>query len=171
MNWDAIGALGEIAGALAVVVSIVYLSIQIRSNTRAMKAGAGFDATHSWATINEQVVLYPDEIMPVFIKAFDPDERMENFSELERVRLGAHFRALFQKLEGQYHLVKYGYLDPDIWETRRTWARGAIDLPVLRAWWDQERTESIFTEDFILIIESAEPIRVSVPSLRSLNDA
>jgi len=36
MNWTAIGALGEIAGAVAVVVSLAYLSVQIRANSRAL---------------------------------------------------------------------------------------------------------------------------------------
>lgn len=30
MNWDALGAIGEIVGAGAVVVTLVYLSVQIR---------------------------------------------------------------------------------------------------------------------------------------------
>ena len=30
MNWDAIGAVGEIVGALAVVISVIYLAVQIR---------------------------------------------------------------------------------------------------------------------------------------------
>ena len=30
MNWEAIGAVGEILGALAVVVSIVYLAAQVK---------------------------------------------------------------------------------------------------------------------------------------------
>ena len=30
MNWDAIGAVGEIVGAFAVVVSLIYLALQIR---------------------------------------------------------------------------------------------------------------------------------------------
>ena len=37
MNWDAIGAVGEIAGAIAVVVSIIYLSTQIRASIRQSK--------------------------------------------------------------------------------------------------------------------------------------
>jgi hypothetical protein len=36
MNWTAIGAIGEIAGALAVVVSLVYVSIQVRANSKAL---------------------------------------------------------------------------------------------------------------------------------------
>ena len=34
MNWDAIGAVGEIIGALAVVVTLAYLAVQIRASTR-----------------------------------------------------------------------------------------------------------------------------------------
>lgn len=33
MNWDAIAAVGEIMGALAVVVSVAYLAVQIRKQT------------------------------------------------------------------------------------------------------------------------------------------
>ena len=38
MNWDAIGAIGEIVGAIAVVVSLIYLSIQIRTSSSLAKA-------------------------------------------------------------------------------------------------------------------------------------
>jgi len=34
MNWDAIGAVGEALGALAVVVTLIYLSTQIRQNSK-----------------------------------------------------------------------------------------------------------------------------------------
>ena len=34
MNWDAIGAVGEIFGAIAVFVSLIYLAVQTRNNTR-----------------------------------------------------------------------------------------------------------------------------------------
>jgi len=33
MDWDAIGAIGEMAGALAVVVTLTYLALQIRAST------------------------------------------------------------------------------------------------------------------------------------------
>ncbi len=34
MNWDAVAAVGEMIGALAVVASLAYLAMQIRHNTR-----------------------------------------------------------------------------------------------------------------------------------------
>lgn len=40
MNWDAISAIGEIAGAFAVFASLLYLAIQIKHSNNAMKAQA-----------------------------------------------------------------------------------------------------------------------------------
>ena len=37
MNWDAISAVGEILGAAAVVLSLVYLATQIRQGTSATR--------------------------------------------------------------------------------------------------------------------------------------
>ena len=34
MDWDAVAAIGEAVGALAVVVSVIYLALQVRNNTR-----------------------------------------------------------------------------------------------------------------------------------------
>ena len=44
MNWDALGAIGEIVGAIAVVLSLLYLAVQVKlvrettdRNTRQMR--------------------------------------------------------------------------------------------------------------------------------------
>jgi hypothetical protein len=36
MNWNALGALGELVGG-AVVITLIYLSAQTRQNTKAMR--------------------------------------------------------------------------------------------------------------------------------------
>ena len=38
LNWEAIGAVGELLGATAVFATLVYLATQIRQNTKMMKA-------------------------------------------------------------------------------------------------------------------------------------
>lgn len=38
MNWDAVGAVGEIVGALAVVMALIYLAVQVRQSTNATQA-------------------------------------------------------------------------------------------------------------------------------------
>ena len=36
MNWEAIGAIGEVVGAIAVVTTLIILLIQVRQNTQSM---------------------------------------------------------------------------------------------------------------------------------------
>jgi hypothetical protein len=40
MNWEAISAVGEIVGAIAVVVTLMYLAVQIRRGTTATQAAS-----------------------------------------------------------------------------------------------------------------------------------
>ncbi|MDH4054457.1 MAG: hypothetical protein OEW73_02610 [Gammaproteobacteria bacterium] len=37
MNWEAIGAIGELVGAIGVVVTLIYLAYQIRQNTEQLE--------------------------------------------------------------------------------------------------------------------------------------
>jgi hypothetical protein len=38
MNWDAIGAIGESVGSIAVLITIIYLAVQVRQNNRNTKS-------------------------------------------------------------------------------------------------------------------------------------
>ena len=40
MNWDAIGAIGEIVGAVAVVVTLGYLIVQVRQSRKVVRRSA-----------------------------------------------------------------------------------------------------------------------------------
>ncbi len=40
MNWDALGAIGELVGAMAVVLTLLYLAVQLRQNTNLASGAA-----------------------------------------------------------------------------------------------------------------------------------
>ena len=40
VNWEAISAIGQIVGAFAVVISLIYLAREIRSNARAARVAS-----------------------------------------------------------------------------------------------------------------------------------
>jgi hypothetical protein len=157
-NWEAIGAVGQLVGAAGVIVSIVYLAIQIRTNTRTMRGRAAFDATHSWATLNEAWSQLPDEFQAQAARWFDPALRLEQLSDAEYARFSQLFRAVFQKLEGQYYLFKHGLLDAGIWETRSRVGRGMIEQPALRAWWEGELRNGTFSEEFVGVLNAARSV-------------
>jgi len=160
MNWEAAGALGEIIGAIAVVISILYLAAQIGANTRTMKANAGFEATHSWAAANENMEQHSDEQLAVLLRAYGKGETWDSFSEIERTRITLMTRALFQKLEGQYYLYKYGTLDEGIWKNRSSWAAGLLVTPYFQTWWKIEKDQLVYSDEFVRSLENAEPVTV-----------
>lgn len=56
MNWDALGAIGELVGALAVVATLMYLAKQIRDNSVQLKANS----------INDIATLFNDAFQPIY---------------------------------------------------------------------------------------------------------
>lgn len=50
MNWEAIGSVGEIVGSIAVVISLVYLAVQIR---HANKQSEIESFRHTWTGLNQ----------------------------------------------------------------------------------------------------------------------
>ena len=60
VNWEAISAIGQVVGAIAVVVSLIYLANEVRRNTRETR-----DASMRWVSDNytqwvRQVSGHPD---------------------------------------------------------------------------------------------------------------
>jgi hypothetical protein len=53
MNWDALGALGEIIGAIAVLVTLLYLAQQDRQSNRFAIASNEVAIRNSFSPINE----------------------------------------------------------------------------------------------------------------------
>ena len=59
MNWDAIGAIAESLGVIGVIVTVVYVAVQIRHNSQAVQGAteqAGFQ--QAWQKIKHG---YPNE--------------------------------------------------------------------------------------------------------------
>ena len=48
MNWDAVGAIAEFAGALAVIITLIYLSYQLRQSNKIAKAEAIREITRTY---------------------------------------------------------------------------------------------------------------------------
>ncbi len=44
MNWDALGAVAELLGAIAVFLTLAYLTVQVRQNSKALELQNEFSA-------------------------------------------------------------------------------------------------------------------------------
>lgn len=105
MNWDAISAIGEIIGAVAVVVSLIYLGIQIQQNTRqvsiSIKAAelsvieGNIDSANR---IREFFLLNP-ELLDLYRTGW---KSYHNLDTLSKAKFGLLLRNVFSQVEGAY---------------------------------------------------------------------
>ena len=67
MDWEAIGAVGEVLGAIGVIFSLVYLALQIRASTRQTNADAVYNFHKAQADVMESFHSQP-ECAKIFAK-------------------------------------------------------------------------------------------------------
>ncbi len=171
MTLEELYYISQIVAVIAIFGSLIFVGVQVRqnseqikANTRSIKAAAAFEGTHSWATTNEMIVAdASDAFLLMAIATYDPGKGWHDFAEADRARVTLVQRALFQKLEGLYFLYKYGNLDKALWEARLSWAAGVIKLPFYRQWWEFEKTQNIWSGEFVATIEMARETTNVVP--------
>lgn len=142
MNWEAISAIGEIIGALGVVISLVYLAIQIRHNTRAMMAQSAREAVAAMREFNKSMI-DDQEISRIFRLGA---ENLQNLTEEERARFGHILFNFFKTAEELHYQYLHGTLDQEIW---KSW-KGIVSLystsPGFNEYWKMR--EMFFTPAF-----------------------
>ena len=88
MNWDALGAIGEVIGPLAVFLTLGYLAVQIRQNTKAVRASA-LDSSVNAVNAVRVAMIENVEVTALYRKGLEnPDELDDN--EKTRFRLLVH---------------------------------------------------------------------------------
>ena len=97
MNWEAVGAIGEILGALAVVVTLAYLVAQLRQNTRALKSST-FQAINAEMSRTTEVIATDPDLSTLFLKA---QGGLSSLSEAERIQ----FSMLLLMTMRRFHAV------------------------------------------------------------------
>ncbi|MGR8946680.1 MAG: hypothetical protein ACU84Q_01445 [Gammaproteobacteria bacterium] len=60
MNWDAIGAISEVAGTATVVISVLYLAVQVRQSNRQSASASGTEVLGEMNRLQEFVFSDPN---------------------------------------------------------------------------------------------------------------
>src|SRR5262245_46556297 len=131
VNWEAISALGQLVGALAVVISLIYLANEVRSNTRATR-----EASMRWVQDNytqwvRQVSGHPD-LSELYYRGIHDFESLEG---VELVRFSGLMVELFRRSEEMYYLRLQGHLEPYVWNGLEASMRDFNRYPGVQAWW------------------------------------
>lgn len=166
MNWDAISGTAELIGAIAVVVSLLYLAWEVRTNTRTLRADSAREAQIQWATVNER--LYESPNLNIISRAFDPDSNADDFTDEEKRIVFFFARSIMQRAESELFQYQAGLLDPPIWKGHLLWVAGFVRLPVFKDWWETERNQPFYTQAFRNCFEDVSDAPLAPDLMRAL---
>jgi hypothetical protein len=111
MSLQDFGNLGEFIGAIAVVISLVYLAAQIRQNTRALHSSSYAQSAEQLWLVNLAVAQNSDLARIMAESAAD-----KPLSPEDTVRLEAALQLYFFGMENLFRQYERGLLDSDTWE-------------------------------------------------------
>ena len=152
MNWEAVGALAEAFGAIAVVVSLLVLAKQVRESNRVARGETIRARGERMVDIWFRVVENP-RLFHVTQKAFFDEVPPESLSAEDRNALHMVLRALVHLWESEYIENRDGELDGKVWARRARTIASMIDTkPAYGASWDELRP--ILTDEFFAEIEA-----------------
>ena len=147
MNWEAIGAIGEIAGALAVIVTLVYLSAQVRQNTKASRLAAIQAASENSSRFSELLASDPELSELVWRGMRDPD----SLDKAETRRFIAAWNVFMRREAVSFYLYKEGVMPEKLWQARTAALQGNINQPGLQLY--LEVGASTLPADFLAFLK------------------
>ena len=100
VNWEAISAIGQVGGAIALVISLIYVASEVRRNTRATHLAAirsMHDAFNRWI---QQIAEHP-HLTEVYNRGIHDFESPEG---TDLIRFFSLMHGAFRNHEEIYHL-------------------------------------------------------------------
>jgi hypothetical protein len=147
MNWDAIGAIGEIIGALAVIATLMYLAIQVR-HTKNMVTNQNEQTLYQqWASSLQPLATSP-QVSSLMVKG---RKSYLGLTEEERMQFDALMVMVLNSAEAPYRITDNSEEDAEvevIWEIARLF----LNYPGGREYWEQNK--SGFYPDFVTWIDA-----------------
>ena len=145
LEW---GALGELIGGIAIIGSLIYVGIQIRQNTRAVRGFTLQMNTDFWGTLCLR--LAEPEMSQAYAAgmAGKPDIRPDHYIQFFFI-----CRSMFLGLENQYYQFHQGTLDREIYFAyERSIQTQLLASPGFRICWQQTRVAC--SPNFVAYVDS-----------------
>jgi hypothetical protein len=148
VNWEAIGAVGEILGAVAVLVTLAYLAVQVRQNTAQQKREELVSIQHGQNAVVAK--LLDPLVMGAYARTADDispsiEDRGTCLSFV--VQYLNHFQIVQE-------LYRNGSLDEEQYQLWAGFAVAFIAPKGVRRWWEEESGRLAFHSEVRDLIDT-----------------
>jgi hypothetical protein len=139
---EILGNLGNLFGGIGVMITLIYLAVQIKMNSRSVKAGAAQSVVQSLATAYSATAMSPELCHIILVGSKNPD----TLSELQRAQLYMWLTSWFRLVELAYFHYKLGNIPDTTWNGQLAHLKSALSTPSVKVFWDTRN--DIYSEEF-----------------------
>lgn len=162
MNWQAVSAISGALAAIAVVLSVVYLALQVRRNTQAMYSQAHHLTTIALAD-TAATIASSNELSRIYrLGLASPDQ----LSEDEFFRFAAIGTSQFRTFENLFFQHRSGLVTEDFWSAHRENILWFYHTPGMQMWWQDKRLS--YSKGFREFLEASNVTDVVSPGTRRI---
>ena len=123
MNWEAIGAIGEIVGAAGVIATLVYLAYQIRQNTTQLEQNtlaakaAAQNASNEALRENRKAIFESLDMSEIYLRGNQKPEELDEVSLLRYRLIVQNVTEVMLEIYTQTLITGFS---PETWHTQGT---------------------------------------------------
>jgi len=132
MNWNAIGALAELLGAVGVIASLIYLAGQVRGGAKQARQAAVQSAMDKVHTVFANMAVYR-ETADLWVRGRRGQEFLVD--EEEAVRFSGFVFSIMRPYEEIFHYHQNGAVDDWAWHSINGFCRAVMGTPGFADWW------------------------------------
>ncbi|MBT3834307.1 MAG: hypothetical protein HOB98_04290 [Gammaproteobacteria bacterium] len=148
MTIDELGSLGEFIGSIIVLLSLVYLALEIRSNTETARTSTYQSVVSEFGALNRSMASTPG-LSRLFASAL---EDFDSLDSEEKARISQLFFVCFHNFENMYYQYKKGYLEDEVWTGWKRLMLSYHARPGFQAWWEIRR--DVYSASFVKFLSS-----------------
>ena len=152
MNWEALGAIGEIIGAAGVIVSLLYLAVQVRNNSRQLRHAAAQAVLDKLNGLIGQLA-FTAGAGDVWSRGLSGLDALQDDEEL--VRFSSMLLQAFWAYEEVLHYRRAGVIEEWAWIHAKAPVEHFMRTPGFQEWWQQR--SGWFGEDFQTFVNDRMP--------------
>lgn len=163
MSWEALGALGEIGGALAVIATLYLLYKQIRLNTKELERANLHQSAQSTMSNNAlyvqiwQPLMQDAELADIYLRAI----KGEVLSEIDSLRFSVYINTVFALGEAAYFQTRSGIGFDDLSDDAvevidvfNVYMCKLLGTETGKVWFESD-APSLYTEEFLRVVGNA----------------
>lgn len=148
MNWDAIGAVAEMVGAITVVLTLAYLALQIKQSSRAVRS-SNMATVHINTQQIAQAPMMDRELGQLILRAISGEEK--EMLPQDKLAAYAWFYQMLKIGELAHQSYLNGDLDQEYWNAAMSFYRSYYQTPGFQTYWGERK--GAFTRGFQEVVE------------------